>query len=104
MDRTDDSLRNQGGRRAATSRGMFAEFIAAFEEFKRTNDQRLGEIEKRGSADGLLEDKLDRLNAALDGQKSAMDRALAERARPLLEGKAVPRPDERIQGCVFAPM
>ncbi|MEO8685832.1 MAG: phage major capsid protein [Devosia sp.] len=67
---------------------MFSEFSTAFEEFKRTNDQRIGEIEKRGSADGLLESKLDRLNAVLDGQKSAMDRALAEKSRPLLDGKS----------------
>ena len=68
---------------------LFAEFSTAFEEFKATNDQRLGELEKRGSADGLLEGKLDRLNAVLDGQKAAMDRAMVERARPVLDGKAV---------------
>jgi hypothetical protein len=30
---------------------MFGEFMTAFEEFKRTNDGRLAELEKRGSAD-----------------------------------------------------
>jgi HK97 family phage major capsid protein len=64
----------------------FGEFMTAFEQFKRTNDQRLGEIEKRGSADAVTEDKLGRLNAALDGAKSALDRATLERARPRLEG------------------
>ncbi|HWV21572.1 MAG TPA: phage major capsid protein, partial [Devosia sp.] len=62
-----------------------------FEEFKRTNDQRLKDIEKRGVTDGLIEGKLERLNAVLDGHKAALDRVSAERARPALEGKtAVP--------------
>ena len=65
---------------------LFAEFMSAFEEFKSTNDRRLGELEKRGSADTLLEGKLDRLNAILDGHKSALDRVAVEKARPALEG------------------
>ncbi|WMT91172.1 phage major capsid protein [Pelagibacterium sp. H642] len=65
---------------------LFAEFMSAFEDFKSTNDQRLGELEKRGSADTLLEGKLDRLNAILDGHKSALDRVAVEKARPALEG------------------
>ena len=87
MDMTSDGLETKAGAGSDIA-ALFAEFSTAFEEFKRTNDQRLGEIEKRGSADGLLEGKLDRLNAVLDGQKAAMDRALVERARPLLDGKA----------------
>ena len=61
---------------------LFADFMNAFEEFKSTNDQRLGELEKRGSADTLLEGKLDRLNAVLDGHKSALDKAAVDKARP----------------------
>src|SRR5690606_30695674 len=87
MDRTDDSFEIKAGAGGDVA-AMFAEFSTAFEEFKATNDKRLGEIEKRGSADGLLEGKLDRLNAVLDGQKSAMDRALADKSRPLLDGKS----------------
>jgi len=71
--------------------GLFSEFMGAFEEFKRTNDQRLGELERRGGADGLLEGKLDRLNAVLDGHKAALDRAALDRARPALEGGRAPR-------------
>ncbi|MFN4211632.1 MAG: phage major capsid protein [Devosia sp.] len=87
MDMTSDGLETKAGAGSDIA-ALFAEFSSAFEEFKRTNDQRLGEIEKRGSPDGLLEGKLDRLNAVLDGQKAAMDRALVERARPLLDGRA----------------
>jgi HK97 family phage major capsid protein len=68
---------------------LFADFMNAFEEFKSTNDQRLGELEKRGSADTLLEGKLDRLNAVLDGHKSALDKAAVDKARPALEGGRV---------------
>lgn len=86
MDRIDDGLEIKAGAGNDIA-ALFAEFSTAFEEFKRTNNQRLGEIEKRGTADGLLEGKLERLNAVLDGHKAAMDRAKAERARPAIEGK-----------------
>jgi HK97 family phage major capsid protein len=86
MDRIDDGLETKAGAGNDVA-ALFTEFSTAFEEFKRTNDQRLKEIEKRGTADGLLEGKLDRLNAVLDGQKAALDRATAERARPALEAK-----------------
>ena len=66
--------------------GMFSQFMGAFEEFKRTNDGRLSELERRGSADVVTEDKIARLNQALDNAKSAIDRANVERARPRLEG------------------
>jgi HK97 family phage major capsid protein len=50
----------------------------AFEEFKRANDARLAEIEKKGSADPLLEEKLKRIDADLDrAQKVADEAALA---------------------------
>ncbi|MDR3475194.1 MAG: phage major capsid protein [Devosia sp.] len=66
----------------------FGSFMTAFEEFKRGNDQRLAEIERRGAADAVTEDKLGRLNTALDSAKSALERATLERARPRLEGTA----------------
>ncbi|KKC39816.1 capsid protein [Devosia epidermidihirudinis] len=87
MDMTSDGLETKAGAGSDIA-ALFAEFSHAFEEFKATNDQRLGELEKRGSADGLLEGKLDRLNAVLDGQKAAMDRAIVDRARLPLDGKA----------------
>lgn len=86
MDRTSDGLEIKAGAGSDIA-ALFADFSSAFEEFKRTNDQRLDEIERRGTADGLLEGKLDRLNRLLDGQKAALDRAAADRARPAIEGK-----------------
>lgn len=38
----------------------------AFDEFKRTNDERLKQVEQRGIADPLLQQKLDKINADLD--------------------------------------
>ena len=92
MDRIDDGLEIKAGAGGDIA-ALFAEFSSAFEEFKATNDQRLGEIEKRGSADGLLEGKLERLNRVIDGHKAAMDRLSAERARPAIEGKGGVLPD-----------
>ncbi|MGN6159652.1 MAG: phage major capsid protein, partial [Devosia sp.] len=71
---------------AGDTEALVSELMGAFEEFKRSNEQRLGEIEKRGSADALTEEKITRLNQALDGAKAAIDRANVERARPRLEG------------------
>jgi HK97 family phage major capsid protein len=92
MDRIDDGLETKAGAGGDIA-ALFAEFSSAFEEFKSTNDQRLKDIEKRGSADGLLEGKLERLNRVIDGHKAAMDRLTAERARPAIEAKAGGLPD-----------
>jgi len=73
--------------------GRLGELLGAFEEFKRSNDERLAELERRGAVDPLTEDKLTRLNATLDGAKAALDRAMLERARPRLEGG-----DARVSG------
>ena len=75
---------------AGDSEATFAEFMSAFEEFKRTNDGRLKDLEKRGTTDVVTEDKLGRLNQALDGAKAAMDRLSLDRSRPALEAG---RPD-----------
>ncbi len=64
---------------------MFDQFMHGFEDFKQTNDQRLDQLEKRGADDVLTAQKLSRIDAALDGYKSALDKAALERARPVLE-------------------
>ena len=42
----------------------------AFEEFKKTNDQRLADIEQKGSVDPLVEEKLSKIEADLDRYES----------------------------------
>jgi HK97 family phage major capsid protein len=46
--------------------GEFDAFTRAFEAFKDTNDQRLADIERRGSADTVTSDKLARIERNLD--------------------------------------
>ena len=60
------------------------DFLAAFEAFKAANDQRLDELEKKGGADALLEEKVARIDAALTEQKSALDRRALNARRPAL--------------------
>ncbi len=46
------------------------EFMHSFDSFKQANDERLGQIEKRMSADVITVEKVDRINAALDTQNN----------------------------------
>jgi HK97 family phage major capsid protein len=70
---------------AGDGQAQFAELMHAFETFKQTNDERLERLERRGAVDPLIEDKLERLNRALDGAKATLDRQAVDRARPQLE-------------------
>ena len=47
-------------------RAALDELLSAFEEFKAANDARLSEIEARGGADPLLEEKVARLDRTLE--------------------------------------
>jgi len=83
---------------------------SAFEAFKATNDARLAEIERKGSADVVTRDKLDRIEAGLSkyetlnqklvqaelAAKNASETAadLAAKLNRLGSGKAAPEADE----------
>jgi len=92
MDDTNDAYETKaaGGDLA----GMVSQMAAGFEAYKRENEVRLAEIEKRGHADPLIEEKIERIGAYIDGQKSALDRKRLERARPVLDGLKGGEPDE----------
>ena len=62
----------------------FDEFMRAFEAFKATNEERIGQIEKRLSADVLTIEKLDRINNAIDEHKAMVDELALKSARPQL--------------------
>ncbi|MEM9706871.1 MAG: phage major capsid protein, partial [Pseudomonadota bacterium] len=79
---------------AAGLRNALGEFLNAFEHFKEANDTRLAAIESR-SADVLLEEKVDRINRALDEQKSAVDKLALNARRPQIEASDSPAFDER---------
>jgi HK97 family phage major capsid protein len=62
----------------------FDEFSRTFETFKEDNDFRLKQVEKRLSADVLSEEKVDRINQALDEQKSRLDHLVLKSRRPMV--------------------
>ncbi len=70
------------------------DLMRAFESFKETNDQRLGE--KR--ADVLLEEKLVRINTAIDAQTRRLDDMALKGSRPVLGAeRGTARNEERIE-------
>ncbi len=72
------------------ARAAMHEMMAAFEAFKGANDARLDEIEKKASADTLLEEKVARIDQAVASAQARLDRALSEGRRPGLGGVETP--------------
>ncbi|MDH6268378.1 HK97 family phage major capsid protein [Rhizobium sp. SG_E_25_P2] len=64
----------------------FDGFMHAFDAFKEANDVRLDEIERKLSADVVTRDKVERINKAVDEQKSMLDQLTLKQARPRLSG------------------
>ena len=62
----------------------FDEFMSAFDAFKEANDQRLEEIEARITSDVVTEEKVARINRAMDEHKRALDRLTLKGSRPHL--------------------
>ncbi len=60
------------------------DFRRAFEAFRETNDRRIDELEKRGAADPLTTEKLERLNRSLDAQQRVLDELSLKAGRPPL--------------------
>jgi HK97 family phage major capsid protein len=60
---------------------QYDEFMRVFETFKAENDQRIAEIERRGAADPLLEEKVARLDAAMDALQLRAARPALDRDR-----------------------
>ncbi len=71
----------------------FDEFMTTFEAFKEGNDQRLAQLERRGGADVLTSEKVDRISRALDEQKRLLDRLELKKLRPGL-GRERAEPSE----------
>ena len=68
---------------ASDIRLAIGEMMRTFEEFKGANDERLAALEKR-SADAVSEDKVERINRALDDQKRVLDELSLAAQRPAL--------------------
>ena len=71
------------------------EMMRAFEAFRETNDERLAEIERRMSADVLVEEKVDRIGQVLDRTKARLDELTLKARRPALARDEQASPDER---------
>ncbi|MDE2182884.1 MAG: phage major capsid protein [Alphaproteobacteria bacterium] len=78
----------------------FEEFLRAFEAFKEANDNRLGELESH-SADVVTEEKVERINRALDEQKRTLDALTLEAARPAIAAERKSAPAAREHKAAF---
>ena len=73
------------------ARAALHEMMAAFEAFKGANDARLDEIERKASADTLLEEKVARIDQAVAAAQARLERVASEARRPELGDGAAPR-------------
>ncbi|MEM6666189.1 MAG: phage major capsid protein [Pseudomonadota bacterium] len=64
----------------------YEDFVRAFESFKDANDERLTQIETQVGSDVVTEEKVRRINRALDEQKRVLDTLVTKGSRPALAG------------------
>ncbi|MEI9887039.1 MAG: phage major capsid protein [Rhizomicrobium sp.] len=64
----------------------FDDFLRAFEQFKGANDERLAALERR-SGDVVTDEKVARIDKALDEHKRVLDELAIAAARPALSGE-----------------
>jgi HK97 family phage major capsid protein len=81
-----ENLETKSGPAAHEVRDALDDFLGAFEDFKQANDERLGEIERKMTADVVTDDKVERINRALDRQKKTVDDLALAFARPEIGG------------------
>jgi len=67
---------------------VLGELHRAFVAFKETNDDRVAQLESRFGADVVTEEKLARIDQALDETKKRLDRVTLDMGRPRLGGPA----------------
>ena len=70
----------------------FDDFLRAFEQFKGANDERLAALERR-SADVVTDEKVARIDKALDEHKRVLDDLAIAASRPALSGERKAQPD-----------
>ncbi len=75
----------------------FEDFARTFDTFRQTNDERLDALETRRGADVLTEEKLTRIDGALDDAKRRLDRLQIESRRPALATEARDRSDPALR-------
>jgi HK97 family phage major capsid protein len=85
----DSSLETKAGI-AAEALVTHGELMRAFEDFKAANDERLAVEKKRG--DVLIDEKVARIDAALDATARRLDELTLKAARPALSPESRPAP------------
>jgi HK97 family phage major capsid protein len=87
--------------KSVASDAVIDEMHRVFGAFRETNDERLTQIERRLSSDVVTEEKLTRIDAALDDTRKRMDRMLVEKSRPPLAGEEREEPMSREHKAAF---
>jgi HK97 family phage major capsid protein len=83
------------------AQSAFDDMHRIFHAYKDANDERLAELEQKLSGDVLIEEKVARIDAALDDQRRKMDRILIEKSRPHLAGAERGEPFSREHKSAF---
>ena len=78
----ETKMTHSAGVTSAETRAAQGELMSAFEAFRETNDQRLAQIERKSSADVLLEEKVDRIDRAVSRAQASLDRMTLSDLRP----------------------
>ncbi|MGV6871729.1 phage major capsid protein [Pseudochelatococcus sp. B33] len=79
---------SQGGVSHAEVASAFADLSRAFAAFREANDARLGALETRLAGDPVIEEKVARIDRAIDEAKSRLDRLVLDGRRPALAGSS----------------
>jgi HK97 family phage major capsid protein len=79
---THDRLETKAGLPAETL-VTHADMMRAFEAFKEANDERIASVERHGG-DGVLEEKVARINQTIETHQRLLDQAALKSARPSL--------------------
>ncbi|MDX5595589.1 phage major capsid protein [Pseudovibrio sp. SPO723] len=72
----------------ATASEALDQLLGAFEDYRHANDERLAELEKKSQADTVVEDKLRRMDEALDKQMARVNELALKARRPEKAGAA----------------
>ena len=94
-------MQTQENKSLGSEAAAFDELHRAFSAFRETNDERLAQIESRMSSDVLTDEKLARIDRALDETKSRLDRFTLDAGRPRLGGSARSDHAEREHKAAF---
>ena len=78
-----------------------AELLRSFEAFKEANDRRLAEIEKRSASDPLSDEKVARIDRALESQQRLLEELTLAQQRPALGGSVKQAPQSRERKAAF---